>query len=135
MKKISRRSLLKGMGSALPAEFLLTVSFLIVQPVKRRLCPACTCLSYRLPVRHGCHPRWGFAGLYCATTLRNIAPDVEVIVVEKTPFFVSGPSHIDFVAGLKHLDDISRSYDPISARGIKIVRSEVIQVAADKNMS
>ena len=76
----------------------------------------------------------GFAGLYCATTLRNIAPDVEVIVVEKNPFFVSGPSHIDFVAGLKHLDDISRSYDPISARGIKIVRSEVIQVAADKKI-
>ena len=74
----------------------------------------------------------GYSGLYCAITLRELAPDAEIVVVEKYPFFVSGPSHIDFVAGLKHLDDISRSYDPVSARNIRVVRSEIIGIIPDE---
>lgn len=76
----------------------------------------------------------GYAGLYCATTLRNLSPDAEIVIVEKYPFFVSGPSHIDFIAGLKHLDDISRSYDAIGGRNIRLVRSEVIEVNPDRKM-
>jgi NADPH-dependent 2,4-dienoyl-CoA reductase/sulfur reductase-like enzyme len=133
MKKISRRSLLKGMGVSLAGGIFIngvlsnsaTGEEKMMPGMQMPLIPASG--KTRVVILGG-----GFAGLYCATTLRNIAPDVEVIVVEKNPFFVSGPSHIDFVAGLKHLDDISRSYDPISARGIKIVRSEVIHIVADK---
>ncbi len=76
----------------------------------------------------------GYSGLYCATTLRDLAPDAEIVVVEKYPFFVSGPSHIDFVAGLKHLDEVTRSYDPIAQRNIRVVRSEVIEVVPDEKM-
>jgi len=74
----------------------------------------------------------GFSGLFCATTLKRLSPDAEVVVVEKHPFFVSGPSHIDFIAGLKHLDEIARSYDPIAQRDIRVVRSEVVEIVPDE---
>jgi NADPH-dependent 2,4-dienoyl-CoA reductase/sulfur reductase-like enzyme len=74
----------------------------------------------------------GYSGLYCATTLRDMAPEVEIVVVEKYPFFISGPSHVDFVAGLKRLDEVMRSYDPIAGRNIRIVRSEVMGVLPEE---
>ncbi|MBI5097082.1 MAG: NAD(P)/FAD-dependent oxidoreductase [Nitrospirae bacterium] len=74
----------------------------------------------------------GYSGLYCATTLRDLAPEAEIVVVEKYPFFISGPSHVDFVAGLKHLDEITRSYDPIAGRNIRVIRSEVIGVVPEE---
>lgn len=134
MKKISRRSLLKGVGISLAGGIFINGVLTKVASGEEKMMPGMhmpplpAAGKTRVVILGG-----GFSGLYCATTLRKIAPDVEVIVVEKNPFFVSGPSHIDFVAGLKHLDEISRSYDPISALGIKIVRSEVIHVVADKN--
>lgn len=74
----------------------------------------------------------GYSGLYCAITLRELSRDVEIVVVEKYPFFVSGPSHIDFVAGLKHLDEVTRSYDPVAEKNIRIVRSEAVSIIPDE---
>src|SRR4030067_1961100 len=134
MKKMNRRSLLKGMGISLAGGIFIngmlsnTASGEEQMMHGLRMPPIPSSGKTRVVILGG-----GFSGLYCAKTLRDIVPDAEIIVVEKHPFFVSGPSHIDYVAGLKHLDDISRSYDPISARGIKIVRSEVIHVVGEKN--
>lgn len=133
MKKINRRSLLKGMGVGLAGGIFIngmlsnTVSA-EEQKHEMRMSPMPASGKKRVLILGG-----GFSGLYCAKTLRAIAPDVEIVVIEKNPFFVSGPSHIDFIAGLKHLDEISRSYDPVSAAGIRVVRSEAIHVVADKN--
>ena len=134
MKKMNRRSLLKGMGISLAGGIFINGVLSKVASGEEqmmhgmRMPPIPSTGKTRVVILGG-----GFSGLYCAKTLKDIAPDAEIVVVEKNPFFVSGPSHIDYVAGLKHLDDISRSYDPISALGIRIVRSEVIHVVADKN--
>lgn len=134
MKKMNRRSLLKGMGISLAGGIFINGVLSNVASGEEqmmhgmRMPPIPSSGKTRVVILGG-----GFSGLYCAKTLRDIAPDAEIVVVEKNPFFVSGPSHIDFIAGLKHLDDISRSYDPITALGIRIVKSEVIHVVADKN--
>lgn len=74
----------------------------------------------------------GFAGLYCATTLRRLAPEAEVLVVERYPFFVSGPSQLDFVAGLTTLEGAARSYGPIAEKSIKVLRAEVTGVIPEQ---
>ncbi len=131
--KISRRSLLKSMGISMAGGiFINGVSSKKafgdekgMPKVHRPILPSPT--KKRVVILGG-----GYSGLYCATTLRELAPEAEIIVVEKYPFFVSGPSHIDIVAGLKHLDDVTRSYDPIAERNIRIVRSEVIGIIPDE---
>ena len=134
MQKMNRRSLLKGVGMSLAGGIFINGVLSKVASGEEQMMNGKHMSAIpssgktRIVILGG-----GFSGLYCARTLSDFAPDAEIVVVEKNPFFVSGPSHIDYVAGLKHLDDISRSYDPISARGIRIVRSEVIHVVGEKN--
>ncbi len=134
MNKINRRSLLKGMGISLAGGIFINGMLPKAASGEEKIIhgmlmpPISPSGKTRVVILGG-----GFSGLYCAKTLRSVAPDAEIVVVEKNPFFVSGPSHIDYIAGLKHLEDISRSYDPISAGGVKIIRSEAINVVADKN--
>lgn len=67
----------------------------------------------------------GFSGVSFANTLRELAPDSEIILLEKNPFFVSGPSHIDYSVGIKKLEDAARSYYSLRNRGIKVIKVEV----------
>ena len=131
--KISRRSLLKSIGVSMAGGiFINGVSSRRafgeekgMSKVHKPVLPPPT--GKRVVILGG-----GYAGLYCATTLRDLAPEAEIVVVEKYPFFISGPSHVDFVAGLKHLDEITRSYDPIAGRNIRVIRSEVIGVVPEE---
>ncbi len=131
--KISRRSLLKSIGVSMAGGiFINGVSSRRafgeekgMSKVHKPVLPPPT--GKRVVILGG-----GYSGLYCATTLRDMAPEVEIVVVEKYPFFISGPSHVDFVAGLKRLDEVMRSYDPIAGRNIRIVRSEVMGVLPEE---
>ncbi|MBI5039331.1 MAG: FAD-dependent oxidoreductase [Nitrospirae bacterium] len=131
--KISRRNLLKSIGVSMAGGiFINGVSSQRVfgeekgiSKVHKPVLPPPT--GKRVVILGG-----GYSGLYCATTLRDLAPEAEIVVVEKYPFFISGPSHVDFVAGLKHLDEITRSYDPIAGRNIRVIRSEVIGVVPEE---
>jgi len=131
--QISRRSLLKSIGVSMAGGiFINGVSSRRVfgeekgmSKVHKPVLPPPT--GKRVVILGG-----GYSGLYCATTLRDLAPEAEIVVVEKYPFFISGPSHVDFVAGLKHLDEITRSYDPIAGRNIRVIRSEVIGVVPEE---
>lgn len=131
--KISRRSLLKSIGVSMAGGiFINGVSSRRafgeekgMSKVHKPVLPPPT--GKRVVILGG-----GYSGLYCATTLRDLAPEAEIVVVEKYPFFISGPSHVDFVAGLKHLDEITRSYDPIAGRNIRVIRSEVIGVVPEE---
>jgi sulfide:quinone oxidoreductase len=67
----------------------------------------------------------GFSGVSFANTLRELAPDAEIILLEKNPFFVSGPSHIDYSVGMKKLEDATRSYYYLREKGIKVIKTEV----------
>jgi len=131
--KISRRSLLKSIGVSMAGGiFINGISSKRVfgeekgmSKVHKPVLPPPT--GKRVVILGG-----GYSGLYCATTLRDLAPEAEIVVVEKYPFFISGPSHVDFVAGLKRLDEVTRSYDPIAGRNIRIIRSEVLGILPEE---
>src|SRR3990167_7113458 len=67
----------------------------------------------------------GFSGVSFANTLRELAPDAEIVLLERYPFFVSGPSHIDYSVGMKKLEDATRSYYSLREKGVKVIKTEV----------
>ena len=75
----------------------------------------------------------GFSGVSFANTLRELAPDAEIILLERYPFFVSGPSHIDYSVGIKRLEDATRSYYSLREKGIKVIKTEVGGILPEEN--
>lgn len=75
----------------------------------------------------------GFGGNFVASTLRKLDPGAEIVVVEKHPFFVSGPASLEYVFGLASLDEITRGYRALMARGIRVVGAEAEAIEPDKN--
>ena len=75
----------------------------------------------------------GFGGNFTAVTLRKLAPNAEIVVIERHPFFISGPASMEYVFGLASLDDISRGYRPLMAQGIKVLKAEVEGVEPGAN--
>jgi sulfide dehydrogenase [flavocytochrome c] flavoprotein subunit len=67
----------------------------------------------------------GFGGNFTAVTLRRLAPAAEIVVIERHPFFISGPASMEYVFGLTSLDEISRGYRSLQAQGIKVLKAEV----------
>jgi sulfide dehydrogenase [flavocytochrome c] flavoprotein subunit len=74
----------------------------------------------------------GFGGNFTAVTLRKLAPAAEIVVVERNPFFISGPASMEYVFGMTTLDEISRGYRPLMEQGIKVLKAEVEGVEPDK---
>lgn len=74
----------------------------------------------------------GFGGVFTAVTLRKLAPAAEVVVVERNPFFISGPASMEYVFGMTTLDEISRGYAPLMSQGIKVMKAEVEAIEPDK---
>lgn len=74
----------------------------------------------------------GYGGNFVAVALRTLAPDAEVVVIERHPFFVSGPASIEYVFGLASLDEITRGYRALMAQGINVVKAEVEAVEPDR---
>src|SRR3972149_2766460 len=75
----------------------------------------------------------GFSGVSFANTLKELAPDAEIVLLEKYPFFVSGPSHIDYSVGMKRLEDATRSYYSLREKGIKVIKTEVGGILPEEN--
>jgi NADPH-dependent 2,4-dienoyl-CoA reductase/sulfur reductase-like enzyme len=57
-----------------------------------------------------------------------LAPDAEVVVVEQAPFFVFTPGVLRYVFDAVPFDAIARSYDPLRARGFRIVRATALEI-------
>jgi sulfide dehydrogenase [flavocytochrome c] flavoprotein subunit len=76
----------------------------------------------------------GFGGNFTAVTLRRLAPAAEIVLVERHPFFISGPASMEYVFGLTSLDEISRGYRPLMAQGIKVLKGEVEGVETKDNL-
>jgi NADPH-dependent 2,4-dienoyl-CoA reductase/sulfur reductase-like enzyme len=74
----------------------------------------------------------GFGGIFAALAVKRSVPDSEVVIVERSPFFLSCPATLEYVFGLNSLDAITFGYSPLIAKGIKVVRSEVVAVEPDK---
>jgi len=72
----------------------------------------------------------GYGGMTAARYAKMIDPKMEVILVEKNPQFVSCPISNWVIGGMKKMDDITFGYQGLSARGIKVVRDEILGIDA-----
>jgi len=73
----------------------------------------------------------GFGGNLAALTVKKLVPDAEVVVLERAPFFISCPATLEYVFGLNSLDAITFGYSPLVAKGIKVIRTEVVAIEPD----
>ncbi len=64
----------------------------------------------------------GISGATCARTLRKLAPDVEVVILERNPNYVSGPSHVDYIVGLEDPKKVTVTFEGLERDGIRVLR-------------
>lgn len=120
MRKLTRRQALKVLGGAtvvaatggLSSQLL---GWAVAQEPSRPLLPR---PSRRVVIVGG-----GISGAMCARTLRKLAPDVEVVVLERNPSYVSGPSHVDYVVGLEDPKRVTVTFEALVRDGVKVVRA------------
>ncbi|MFN0041455.1 MAG: FCSD flavin-binding domain-containing protein [Burkholderiales bacterium] len=73
----------------------------------------------------------GFAGATVAKYLRMWGPDIEVVLVERSPAFVSCPLSNRVLAGVMQIEELTRQYDALkSVHGVRIVRDQAIAIDA-----
>ncbi len=130
MERLTRRQALKVLGGAAVAaaagglgDGLL--GWAVAQEPRRALLPRPT----RRVVIIGC----GISGAMCARTLRKLAPDVEVVVLERNPSYVSGPSHVDYLVGLEDAKRVTVTFDGLVRDGVKVLRASATGVEPRKN--
>lgn len=68
----------------------------------------------------------GFGGATAARYIKLADPGVEVILVEKNDRFISCPISNWVIGGMKQMEDITIGYQGLVARGIKIVKDEIV---------
>ena len=66
----------------------------------------------------------GFGGATVARTLRRVAPDIAVTLVERDPVFVTCPFSNAVLGGLRGIDSITFGYDAVRAAGVDVVHAE-----------
>jgi len=74
----------------------------------------------------------GFGGVTCARILRQIAPGIEVTLVEPNETFVTCPFSNAVIAGLADMASITHSYDGVRNAGVTVVRDSVSAIDADR---
>ena len=75
----------------------------------------------------------GISGAMCARTLRRLAPETEVVVIERNPTYVSGPSHVDYVVGLEDRAKMTVGFDGLTKAGVKIIHASVTGIRPAEN--
>jgi hypothetical protein len=76
----------------------------------------------------------GFGGIHTALTVKKLVPDAEVVILERSAYFLSCPATLEYVFGLNSLDAITFGYSPLIAKGIRVLRTEVVAIEADKRV-
>ena len=74
----------------------------------------------------------GFGGVTCARILRQIAPGIEVTLVEPNETFVTCPFSNAVIVGLADMASITHSYDGVRNAGVTVVRDSVSAIDADR---
>ena len=74
----------------------------------------------------------GFAGATAAKYVRKWGPNIEVILVERNPEFISCPMSNLVLGGSRSMANITFSYSGLSHHGVKVIQSEVVSVDAEK---
>ena len=73
----------------------------------------------------------GFGGASLARTLRAIAPEISVTLIEKQPRFTTCPFSNAVLGGLRDLDSISFGYDTLVAEGVEFITGEAVEIDPD----
>lgn len=67
----------------------------------------------------------GIGGSRAALALRRMLPKTEIIVIEKGAKFVWRPAACEYAIGLRAWENITRSYEVLTAQGIRVIPAEV----------
>lgn len=76
----------------------------------------------------------GFGGATAAKYIRKWDPSIEVTLIDREAKFVSCPLSNLVLAGLKTLDDITRTYDGLKSHGVNVVVDSVTAIDTDKRV-
>jgi hypothetical protein len=60
--------------------------------------------------------------------VKKLVPGAEVVILERSGFFLSCPATLEYVFGLNWLDTIACGYWPLIGKGIKVIRTQVVAV-------
>lgn len=75
----------------------------------------------------------GFGGATAARYIRRWAPEIEVVLIERNPDFISCPLSNLVLGGSRDIASLTVSYDTLVSRhGVRLVRDSAIAVDADK---
>ncbi|THF67212.1 twin-arginine translocation signal domain-containing protein [Pseudothauera nasutitermitis] len=75
----------------------------------------------------------GYGGATAAKYIRKWAPEIEVVLVERNPAFVSCPLSNLVLGGTRQIEDLTTGYDTLQSRyGVKLVRDTALAVDPDK---
>jgi NADPH-dependent 2,4-dienoyl-CoA reductase/sulfur reductase-like enzyme len=73
-----------------------------------------------------------FGGISAALTVKALAPEAELVLVDQAPFFVFAPAALQYLFGLTSLERIVRGYAALQARGLRTLRASVTAVDRDR---
>lgn len=73
-----------------------------------------------------------FGGLSLARTVKQLARDVEIVLLERAPFFAFAPAQLRYLFGLVSLQDIRRDYAPLGRQGLPVIREDVVAVDRER---
>jgi sulfide dehydrogenase [flavocytochrome c] flavoprotein chain len=119
MGRTTRRDFLLAVGSASAAAAL----------------PGCAALpgGPRKPIGRVVVVGGGYGGATAAKYLRLwSASSIEVLLVEPEAEFASCPVSNLVIGGSRRLDEITRSYAGLTARGVRVIRDEVLAVDSER---
>lgn len=75
----------------------------------------------------------GFGGATAAKYIRQWAPDIEVVLVEREAAFVSCPLSNLVLGGSEKIENLTTGYDALQKKhGVRVVRDEAIHIDPDK---
>jgi len=74
----------------------------------------------------------GFGGIFAGLTVKRLLPEAEVVLIERAPFFISCPATLEYLFGFNSLDQITFGYSPLIARGLRVIRAEVLALEPDR---
>jgi sulfide dehydrogenase [flavocytochrome c] flavoprotein subunit len=70
----------------------------------------------------------GYGGSTAAKYVKLWAPDIDVVMIERNPQFISCPLSNLVLAGNTTLREITMSYETLRARGVRVVRDDAIAI-------
>ncbi len=74
----------------------------------------------------------GFGGVNCARTLRALAPELDVTLIEPNQSFITCPFSNGVIAGLSEISSITYNYEGVRRAGVNLVHDRVSAIDAEK---